>query len=98
LFDRPKPTAGCSANGRRRNSSPGYKIDDVIMGFVDDFSEHLAIMLSYSVEFPNGIQSLDSDTNVRPLHNHVVRNVGRGATSIPCQYQQKQSYNNTGYN
>jgi len=93
LFDRPKPTAGCSANGRiRRSSSPRYKIDDVIMGFVDDVSENLAIMLSYSVEFPNGIQSVDSDANVRPLHNHVVRNVGRGATSMPCQYQQKQRY------
>lgn len=78
--------------------SPRYKIDNVIMGFVDDVSENLAIMLSYSMEIPGAIRSVDSDTNVRPLHNHVVRNVGRRATSIPCQYQPKQRYENMGYN
>jgi hypothetical protein len=35
--------------------SPRYKIDDVIMGFVDDVSENLAIVLSYSVEIPSAI-------------------------------------------
>lgn len=51
--------------------SPRYKTDGVIMGFVDDVSENLAITLSYAMEFPNAIWSVDSDTNVRTLHNHV---------------------------
>ena len=68
------------------------------MGFVTDVSEDLAITLSYLVEFPKGILSVDSDTNIRHLCNRIVRNVGRKATSVPCQYQQKQRYKNTGYN
>jgi len=60
------------------------------MGFVDDVSGILAIMLSYSMEIPSAIQSVDSDTNVRPLHNHAVRNVGKRAASLLCQCQQKQ--------
>ena len=77
---------------------PRYKIDDVLMGFVGDVSENLAVVLSYSVEIPSAIQSVDSDTNVRPLHNYVVRNVGKRAASIPCQDRQKERYKNTGCN
>jgi len=78
--------------------SPRYKIYDLIMGFVDDVSGNLAIMLSYSVEIPSAIQSADSHTNVSPLHSHIVRNIGKTAASLLCQYQLKQRYKNRDYN
>jgi hypothetical protein len=56
------------------------------MGFVADVSENLTIMLSYLVEFPNGMWLIDSDINDRPLYNRIVRNVGIKATLVPCLY------------
>ena len=41
MFDRPKPTAGCSANGRRRRRSVTTKYSKMHKGAKDKFAGSL---------------------------------------------------------